>query len=157
MKLNLGSGQNYIKDYINIDLYVGQDKIDASDILTHHPDWEGKVDEILGMHIFEHFKRHEAIRALEQYYKLLSPTGKLILEMPNAKFVAFNYYQNPNDIMSANYLWGNQEGDGQVHYWGWCPTTLSVELDRIGYEYSFMEATDYHKNEMPCFRVEASK
>jgi predicted SAM-dependent methyltransferase len=157
MKLNIGSGQKHLKDYINIDLLHGQEKIDASDILTHHPEWENQVDEIIGMHIFEHFDYDQWRRAIPQFYKLLKPEAKLVLELPNIKDVFREYIKDPYNLLVSKYIWGGQDSEGQYHYWGWCPETLSKLLTDNGFKVELKEATDYHKNEMPCFRIEGTK
>ena len=87
MKLNIGSGNNMMKDYINIDLHPVQAKdyiwreMDIMHIDTHFT--SNSVDEIYASHLFEHLSHYEITTLLFKLHGILKPSGKLIIITPN--------------------------------------------------------------------------
>lgn len=157
MRLHIGCGKVRLMGYLNIDLYDGDEHIDCSNILESKKEWEGKVEEIVGYHVFEHFPYKDAKRAMKQYYQLLKDGGKLVLEMPDMELIAQMYLDNPDEL-TCMYMWGNQSEPGQFHYWGWDKRTLLKLAKDCGFrDVYFPDPIDYHKNERPCLRLEATK
>lgn len=162
MKLHIGCGGVKLPGYTNLDIIdengAADEIIDCTDILTTHPEWEGKVEEILGLHVFEHFYYDEAVRALGQYYKLLTDGGRLVLEMPNFAALCMMVFNGDDTSLTMGYIFGSHSRDGQVHYWGWHPETLYKALKDAGFTaIELKNAQDYHAQERPCFRMEAQK
>lgn len=91
IKLNLGSGGRPLKGWINIDNY-DYEKEDTSrsgsvydikmDIRNLDVEDES-VDQILLVHVIEHFVRWETIKMIKHYYRKLKSGGKLLVEMPD--------------------------------------------------------------------------
>lgn len=87
LKINLGSGANYRKEYVNIDanknvkadLYLNLE----TDALPY-PD--SSVDYILMMHVLEHIQN--IVHLLNECHRILKPDGILELEVPNAASLA---------------------------------------------------------------------
>lgn len=86
IKLNLGSGNSPLSDYVNVDLAperggVTPDLVcDIKQLTAFNND---TVDEILSIHVVEHFWRWEVVDILKEWVRVLKPGGKLILETPN--------------------------------------------------------------------------
>ncbi|GIW56941.1 MAG: hypothetical protein KatS3mg082_3345 [Nitrospiraceae bacterium] len=57
------------------------EQADVLEWLAQHPD---RFDCLIGLDIVEHFTREEALRFLELCYAALKPSGRLILQTPNA-------------------------------------------------------------------------
>lgn len=161
MKLHLGCGNYHLEGYTNIDIVAmkGVDVVcDATDILSHWPAWEGTVEEILSFHTFEHFTQKQAIKALWQWYKLLIPGGRLVLELPDLQKLCLMVAAGETDDLTLAYIFGPQDRTGQNHLWGWSFDTLTNALQLCGFsKIQFKEPMDYHAKERPCMRMEAIK
>lgn len=161
-RIHIGCGGVHLDGYLNIDIInengAADELCDCTDIFTFHPEFEGKIEEILGLHVFEHFYKDEAIQALQQYYDMLRPDGRLILEMPDFKALCGLVLEGNTDDLTMGYVFGSHSRAGQTHFWGWSPETLRKELVKIGFnEIHVGQGTDYHAGERPCFRIEAVK
>jgi len=90
MKINIGCGKKYDPNYCNIDLYedlVADRLMSAFDL-----DFEDYVcDEIKAIHIIEHLSFFETIYALSEFFRVLEPNGKLILETPDLEKTCQHY------------------------------------------------------------------
>ncbi len=64
IKLNLGCGDNILKDWINIDAY--NDKADEKFNVEKLPYLDNSVDIILASHIIEHFTFKKAFIVLKE-------------------------------------------------------------------------------------------
>lgn len=85
IKLNLGCGQRLLTDYINCDLNsdyenLGVFKLDAADLGIYEND---SIDEIYNSHLIEHFNYNKGLEVLKEWYRVLKPGGKLIIETPD--------------------------------------------------------------------------
>jgi glycosyltransferase involved in cell wall biosynthesis len=86
-RLNVACGQDYQQGYINADLYeyTGDTKLtlDACFDAREIPYDDNTVDEIRALYIIEHFTFHEVAKVLGEWYRVLKPGGKLVLETPD--------------------------------------------------------------------------
>lgn len=90
MKLNIGCGKKYDPDYCNIDLYedLVADRL-MSAINLEFEDY--CCDEIKAIHIIEHLSFFETIYALSEFFRVLEPNGKLIIETPDLEKTCQHY------------------------------------------------------------------
>jgi len=157
MKLNLGSGSKPKQGYVNLDLFrhPGTDRTyDISMPLDYQDD---SIDLIEGMHIFEHIPIRKVGFVVESWFRVLKKGNKLILEMPDFDKV-IKWYQKSESPLSIMWIFGNQTDAGQFHYWGWNKKRLKKLLKEVGFsKIKFPKPKDYHKDEGPCLRVEATK
>ena len=86
VRLNLGCGDKILDGYINVDI-VDERAGNKPDIncdvrqLTVFED--NYADEILAVHVVEHFWRWEVQAIIQEWMRVLKPGGKMILECPN--------------------------------------------------------------------------
>src|SRR3989344_2394548 len=90
-KLNLGSGRDIKKGYINLDLH----KLDGVDVVWDIeklplPFKDGEFDEILCQDILEHV---EYIPVLRELHRILKPRGRLLNRVPH--FTSRNNFGDP--------------------------------------------------------------
>ena len=83
VKLNLGCGDKILEGYVNADIR------DLSKIKS------SVADEILAVHVVEHFYYWEVIPLLKSWRRLLRPGGKLILECPHLLYACQMIVENP--------------------------------------------------------------
>ncbi len=169
LKLHLGCGGFYKKGYVNIDKHpVNVKSVDRSFDCQNPLDYNtDSVYEILAIHLFEHLKRSGLNRTVKSWHRVLKPGGKLILELPNIEVIMENFLRTrvEGDITGLldsdeylKWIFGNQEREGQYHYWGWAPGTLRKFLYKFNFsELNIMKAQDDTRPEELCFRLEAIK
>lgn len=94
MKLNIGCGKKFELGYCNIDLYENliADKIMSALNLEFD---ENKIEEIKAIQVIEHLNFFEAIYALSEFFRVLKPNGKIIIEIPDLER-ACQHYLNSN-------------------------------------------------------------
>ncbi|MFA6047068.1 MAG: methyltransferase domain-containing protein, partial [Phycisphaerales bacterium] len=135
---------------------------------TEIPLDDGVADEIMAIHLFEHFYYWEAPKALAEWRRLLKPGGLLVLEMPDVKKCAKNLVRlietedlKNIDSLAMHGLYGDprEEDPWMSHKWGWTPKTLRKLLRAHGFG-SFTEPVpQWHAigRKLRDFRLEARK
>lgn len=81
IKLNLGSGGDYIEGYVNVDLYA--ERADERYDVAKLPYEDNTIDEIRAFHIIEHFDYMNAYVVLHEWRRVLKVGGRLHLETPD--------------------------------------------------------------------------
>lgn len=95
IEVNLGCGNVKQKGWVGIDIRkfpavdyvmnVGKEKLPFED---------NSVDKIHADHLFEHFYPHELIFCVEECFRVLKPSGHLLVSVPRAGTLA--YYVHPD-------------------------------------------------------------
>ena len=154
IQLNLGCGGRPIKNWINIDNY-DYEKNDSSrsgsfydlkmDIKSLDCEDES-VDEILLVHVIEHFVRWETISLIRHYKNKLKIGGKIIVEMPDLKECIKLYLLEENAPhmrtpigkinIGRTQFYGNQwdELDYETHRYVWDINEFTSMLEENGYK-----------------------
>lgn len=157
VRLHLGSGDKFWPGWINVDLH---DKADVNcDISKSLPFESGYADEIQALHVLEHIHRKDAGQALYEWFRVLKPDGRLVLELPcldkmaqmivegekNLRLTLFGIYGDPRDARP-----------GMMHQWGYSKAELSELLAGVGFTQVEVKEPVFHiaKRDM---RVEARK
>ena len=130
IKLNLGCGDKILPGYINVDVAserAGKKPDVISDIrkLTFNDNY---ADEILSVHVIEHFWRWEVYEILKEWIRVLKPGGKLILECPNLQSACEEFLKSPETYSGPGkegqrtmwVFYGDPKWQDQlmVHRWG---------------------------------------
>ena len=85
LKLNLGSGNNRMEGYVNIDITQRNHPVDLiHDLNTNLPYEPGSVDEMIAYHVVEHFRYNPLRARLAHWRTLLKVGGVLIIETPDS-------------------------------------------------------------------------
>jgi len=166
VRLNLGCGDKILEGYINVDFAESRkgNKPDVIADLRELDFSEGYADEIMAIHVIEHFYLWEAEEMLKHWLTILKPGGELILECPNILTAAKRLVENPELAAKA-------EGkDGQIamwplfgdpswrdplmcHKWGYTPLTLVELLKKCGYEDVRQEKAMFKQKEPRDMRI----
>jgi hypothetical protein len=140
IKLHLGSGEQYMEGYINIDFPPEEHnvnhnvKVDRYDnILTMQYE---KCDEIRSHHVFEHFNFFNSFVLLYKWTLALNKGGTLIIDVPDVEELCKAYLAADTNkkFLVMRYLAGSAEGTWAFHINGWSKDTLSLVLDKLGYK-----------------------
>lgn len=142
IKINLGSGQDYRKGYINIDdgkMFVDSREDVICDIKNYPKDnsiADNSVDEILLSHVVMYFRPEELQPLLIRWRTWLKEGGQLIIETSDLKKLLKIVLEESNPWVVNNYGLVNIFGTNKTgpHRWGWMPDKLITELYRAGFK-----------------------
>lgn len=98
MKLNLGCGDKILEGYVNVDVAesrAGKRPDVLCDLHRLTPFDDNSADEILSVHVVEHFWRWEVVDVLREWIRVFKPGGLMILECPNLKSACETLLANP--------------------------------------------------------------
>lgn len=145
IRLNLGCGDKILEGYVNVDVApsrAGKTPDVLCDLrdLSVFPD--GHVDEILSVHVVEHFWRWEVKDILSEWLRVLKPGGRMILECPNLISACEALLNNPElasrpDQAGQRSMWvfyGDPAWKDplMIHRWGYTPQSLAALMSEIG-------------------------
>ena len=144
-KLNLGCGDKILDGYINVDVVesrAGKNPDVICDLHDLSIFESNSVDEILAVHVIEHFWQWEVVDILKEWTRVLKPGGKMILECPNLVSAAEEFLKNP-DLAAIGGPEGQRSmwvfyGDPgwkdplMIHRWGYTPKSLATIMSSAG-------------------------
>jgi SAM-dependent methyltransferase len=145
MRLNLGCGDKILPGYVNVDVVASRAGMRPDVICDLHdlaPFDDASADEILSVHVVEHFWRWEIRDVLREWVRVLKPGGRMIVECPNIAAACETFLQDPvqnarADQAGQRTMWVFY-GDPQwkdplmIHRWGYTPDSLKALLAEAG-------------------------
>jgi len=170
VKLNLGCGDKIINGYINVDVVAtraGKQPDIICDLHNLSIFESNYADEILAVHVVEHFWHWEIIEILKEWTRVLKPGGKMILECPNLISAAEEFLKNP-DIAAL----GGKEGQRSmwvfygdpgwkdplmIHRWGYTPRSLAFIMNEAGLSNLRQEPAQFKLREPRDMRITGIK
>lgn len=174
INLHLGCGGSRFDGWINIDNFdyeAGDSsrsgsaydiKMDIRDLDVE----EASVDNILLVHVLEHFVRWDAVDMMKYYYSKLKPGGNLYIEQPDLDGCIAWYLrgkevphiQTPLGELNMGFtqFYGNQWDrlDYETHRYVWTKPELQSVLQSIGYQVvQINNEARFHQSERDMFVV----
>lgn len=145
MKLNMGCGRHILKDWTNIDIKPAGRGADPDIIcdLRKIPLPDGVAEEVMAIHVFEHFYLWEVPKLIMEWHRLLQMGGLLVLELPDLLKCCQNLLDgldmqagSKNPLQMG--MWGlygdpRDEDIFMMHRWGWSPESLRTFLSQYGF------------------------
>jgi SAM-dependent methyltransferase len=170
IKLNLGCGDKILSGYTNVDVVSERagNKPDVNCDIRKLTIFESNyADEILAVHVVEHFWRWEINDVIKDWIRVLKPGGKLILECPNLISACKEFLKNP-DLNSMAGIEGQKTmwvfyGDPRwqdplmVHRWGYTPQSLGRLLHQCGLSQLKQEPAQFKLREPRDMRITGIK
>lgn len=151
LKLNLGCGNKILPGYVNVDYKNpwAKKKPDLECDIRKLPYGNDSVDEILAVHVIEHFHLWEAPEVIEEWRRVLKPGGKLILECPCLNKIL--HFFNIQPIVYSHTmmgLYGDQkyQDPAMVHKWCYSKEHLTDLMELFFRDVQFLPA-QFHKPE----------
>jgi SAM-dependent methyltransferase len=170
IKLNLGCGDKILDGYINIDVVesrAGKKPDFICDLHNLSKFKSNSVDEILAVHVVEHFWKWEVVDILKEWTRVLKPGGKMILECPNLISAAEEFLKN-SDIAAIGGPEGQRSmwvfyGDPSwkdplmIHRWGYTPRSLATLMSTAGLTELKQEPAQFKLREPRDMRITGLK
>lgn len=155
MRLNVGCGSRILPGYFNCDIEYNPDAPRAPDLLCDAksiPLEDGCADEVMAIHVFEHFYRWESEAALTEWKRLLKVGGRLVLELPDLVKCCQNYLdgrmkggKHPDQLARWGIYGDPRTGNHFMsHPWGWSPAELEQLLRDHGFSKIEHKPTQFH-------------
>lgn len=142
MKLHLGCGNKILDGWINIDATTrGAVQPDVTADIRALPYDDNVADEILSVHVIEHFHRDDALPLLREWVRVLKPGGTMALECPNllaaaAMLLAADAAGTDPDEQQTLWAFFSSPQESrdpyQVHRWGYTPRSLIKLMTAAG-------------------------
>ena len=95
MKLvNLGCGQRYHKDLINIDFVSNSEDVIQHNLLDGIPINDNEVDLVYHSHVLEHFSKVQGVYFIKECYRVLKVNGIIRIAVPDLETIVKEYLNN---------------------------------------------------------------
>jgi len=155
VKLHLGCGRQRRRGYINCDVQ----QLGGADFLCPAvplPFTSGCAGCVESYHLIEHLSRSEAEAALREWYRVLKPGGRLVIECPDLRAVAREFGRGNDERLPV--IYGLDRFPGDQHRWGYTAESLKALAEGAGFvKVKVTPGRDYHAKIFPCLRLEARK
>lgn len=157
IKLNLGCGDMILEGYDNIDLYNEKDGIIKMDIRNLNYQ-DNSVDEIMCVHAFEHLSPYDVYNTLKEWYRVLKPYGKLIIELPDILGICQEFItaDKTKRYELLNCIYGTTQIN-HPHLFGWYDEILIDHLKTAGFSLCCRKPTQYTNHWGSNMKIECTK
>ena len=170
LRLNLGCGDKILPGYVNVDVVEARAGMKPDVICDMHDlslFADACADEILSVHVVEHFWRWEIRDILREWSRVLTPGGRMIGECPNIQSACQAFLENPPQF-------SREDRDGQrtmwvfygdpawkdplmIHRWGYTPDSLKELLTEVGLADVRQEPAQFKLREPRDMRIAGTK
>ena len=166
LRLNLGCGDKILPGYVNVDVVESRAGMRPDVICDLHdlaPFSDASADEVLSVHVVEHFWRWEVRDILREWVRVLKPGGQMIIECPNLLSACRTFLENPaqfsrEDQNGQRTMWVFYGDPGwkdplMIHRWGYTPDSLKALLAEVGLAQVRQEPAQFKLREPRDMRV----
>jgi hypothetical protein len=166
LRLNLGCGDKILPGYVNVDVVEARAGMKPDVICDLHelsPFVDDSADEILSVHVVEHFWRWEVRDVLREWVRVLKPGGRMVVECPNIRSACETFLQDPvsgarEDQAGQRTMWvfyGDPKWKDplMIHRWGYTPESLRELLAEAGLAEVHQEPAQFKLREPRDMRI----
>ena len=89
--LNLGCGNHFHPDWINVDFHSNHDHVIAHNLGQGIPFEDETFEVVYHSHLLEHFPRRKAKAFIEECFRVLQPRGIIRVVVPDLEQIAHEY------------------------------------------------------------------
>lgn len=131
--LNLGCGNRFSEDWVNIDFVRSGLNVKSYNLLEGIPYPDKYFDVVYHSHVLEHFNKKDAVYFINECYRVLKPNGVIRVVIPDLEQIVKEYLKNLEGAKSGdewakvNYEWimlelydqavRNISGGEMAEYW----------------------------------------
>jgi hypothetical protein len=170
LRLNLGCGDKILAGYVNVDVAAsraGKSPDVLCDLHALTPFDSASAEEVLAVHVVEHFWRWEVVDVLKEWVRVLKPGGSMVLECPNLLTACEELLKDP-----AGAAGPGREGQRSMwvfygdpawrdplmcHRWNYTPQSLAAVMTEAGLVNVRQEAAQYKLREPRDMRLVGEK
>jgi SAM-dependent methyltransferase len=166
VKLNLGCGDKILDGYVNVDVAPsrgGRQPDVICDLHALQPFADASADEVMAIHVVEHFWRWEVVDILKEWLRVLKPRGKIILECPNLLTACAEVMKNPEAASGPGkegqrtmwVLYGDPSWRDPLmcHRWAYTPASLGAVMREAGFTDIRQEPAQFKLREPRDMRI----
>lgn len=170
LRLNLGCGDKILEGYVNVDVAAsraGKSPDVLCDLRRLEPFADDSADEVMAIHVVEHFWRWEVLDVLREWARVLKPGGRMILECPNLLTACEELLRNPaaagaTDQEAQRTMWvlyGDPRWQDPLmtHRWNYTPQSLAALMQEAGLVKVRQEPAQFKLREPRDMRVVGEK
>jgi predicted SAM-dependent methyltransferase len=103
--LNLGCGQRFHPDWVNLDLHPANKSVQLWDLQNDLPFPDGSFDVVYHSHVLEHFSKSDGLRLLERCCRVLRPKGVIRIAVPDLEAIARLYLEALGKSLDGDTIW----------------------------------------------------
>src|SRR6476646_1456936 len=154
--IQIGAGNKYCPGFVNCDRHGEQDVNCDTHPLPFSTDF---ADEIWAIHVLEHLHRSEAPKALYEWFRVLKPGGKVVIEVPCLDKIAQHIVNGEKNIrLTLLGLFGDPRDPkpDMLHQWCWSKDEIIDTLSNVAFRAIQVMEPVFHIPERDM-RVEAYK
>jgi hypothetical protein len=168
-RLNLGCGHRILEGYINVDVAAaraGRAPDVLCDLRRLGPFATDSCDEVMAIHVVEHFYRWEVVDVLREWLRVLKPGGQMVLECPNLLTACEELLSNPHAAGPGSdsertmwVLYGDPEWQDPLmcHRWNYTPDSLQEVMEDAGLVNVRQEPAQFKLREPRDMRIVGEK
>lgn len=158
VRINVGAGLTRFPGagWINCDRHGDQDVLCDAFPLPFETDF---ADEVWAIHLLEHIHRSQAGRALYEWFRVLKPGGKLVLEVPCLDKIAKLIVDGEENIrLTVMGIFGDPRDSkpDMMHQWCWSKKELIDTLTGVNFDQIEVKEPIFHLA-VRDMRIEAYK
>ncbi len=170
LRLNLGCGDKILPGYVNVDVAparAGRAPDVICDLHKLDPFDADAADEVLAVHVVEHFWRWEVVAVLREWLRVLKPGGRMIIECPNLLTACEELLRDPGRAAGPGRegqrtMWVFYGDPGwrdplMCHRWNYTPQSLRALLEEAGLVNVRQEPAQFKLREPRDMRVVGEK
>jgi predicted SAM-dependent methyltransferase len=146
MKLDIGGGRfpRDPEDYISVDK-CGEPHVKA--LMWALPFRDGTIKEIWSSHTLEHAPMHKVPATLSEWFRVLRPGGRAIIQVPNFDYVAKYWLTGGDRAWAEAMVFGAQDTEDDSHRCAFTPGTLKADLEVAGFVVKHVDFRFNHNQE----------
>jgi len=131
-KLNLGSGKNPVKGYINIDIRPEAKDVDMILNCEKLPFAEKSIDEVFAKDLLEHFGWRKWKKVLREWVRVLKDGGVIKLRFPDLSRIIDEFKDNRMSFeRMVQLIFGDQDYLQNFHKTGLTLELVATELEQL--------------------------
>jgi SAM-dependent methyltransferase len=170
LRLNLGCGDKILPGYVNVDLAPSRGA-KPPDVLCDLRDLavfpSAVADEVMAIHVVEHFWRWEVTAVLKEWARVLKPGGRMVIECPNLLTACAELLKAPEEgarpgregqrtmwVLYGDPAWADPL---MCHRWNYTPQSLQELLEEVGLVHVRQEPAQFKLREPRDMRLVGEK